>query len=127
MADFLEQENRLLKEELATMQAKMNEMAAAQTQVDELTELVRTLRAAQNQPPLLLMSELRPKQVALLSLIGRYVLNPQHFMRLHDLRLGSCPLLLVKYSALLLANLRCLLFNIQYMFLLQTRHALKLL
>jgi len=47
----LEQENRLLKEEMATMQAKMNEMAATQTQVDELTELVRTLRAAQNQPP----------------------------------------------------------------------------
>jgi len=51
MADFLEQENRLLKEEMATMQAKMNEMAATQTQVDELTELVRTLRASQNQPP----------------------------------------------------------------------------
>jgi len=31
MADFLEQENRLLKEEMATMQAKMNEMAAGQT------------------------------------------------------------------------------------------------
>jgi len=41
----------MLKEEMATMQAKMNEMAATQTQVDELTELVRTLRAAQNQPP----------------------------------------------------------------------------
>jgi len=27
MADFLEQENQLLKEEMATMQAKMNEMA----------------------------------------------------------------------------------------------------
>jgi len=51
MADFLEQENRLLKEEMTTMQAKINEMAAAQTQVDELTELVRTLKAAQNQPP----------------------------------------------------------------------------
>jgi len=50
MADFLEQENQLLKEEIATMQAKINEMAAMQTQVDELTELVRTLRAAQNQP-----------------------------------------------------------------------------
>jgi len=33
------------------MQAKMNEMAAPQTQVDELNELVRTLKAAQNQPP----------------------------------------------------------------------------
>ena len=51
MADFLVQENRLLKEEMATMQAKINEMAVAQAQVDELTELVRTLRAAQNQPP----------------------------------------------------------------------------
>jgi len=51
MADFLEQENRLLKEEMATMQDKMNEMEVAQTRVDELTELVRTLRAAQNQPP----------------------------------------------------------------------------
>jgi len=49
--DFLEQENRLLKEEMATMQAKINEMAAIQTQVDELTKLVRTLRAAQNLPP----------------------------------------------------------------------------
>jgi len=35
MADFLEQENRLLKEEMATTQAKINEMAAVQTQVDE--------------------------------------------------------------------------------------------
>jgi len=51
MADFLEQENQLLKEEMTTMQAKMNEMAAMQAQVDELTELVRTLKAAQNQPP----------------------------------------------------------------------------
>ena len=51
MADFLEQENLLLKEEIATMRAKMDEMAAAQAQVDELTELVRTLKAAQNQPP----------------------------------------------------------------------------
>jgi len=33
MADFLEQENQLLKEEMATMQAKMNEMAAMQAQV----------------------------------------------------------------------------------------------
>jgi len=33
------------------MRAKMDEMAAMQTQVGELTELVRTLRAAQNQPP----------------------------------------------------------------------------
>jgi len=47
----LEQENQLLKEEIAIMQAKMDEMAATQTQVDELAELVRTLRAAQNQPP----------------------------------------------------------------------------
>jgi len=47
----LEKENRVLKEEMETMQAKINEMAATQTQVDELTELVRTLRAAQNQPP----------------------------------------------------------------------------
>ena len=46
--DFLEQENQVLKEEMATMQAKINEMAALQTQVDELTELVRTLRVAQN-------------------------------------------------------------------------------
>jgi len=30
MADFLEQENQLLKEEMATMQTKMNEMAATQ-------------------------------------------------------------------------------------------------
>jgi len=51
MADFLEQENQLLKEEMVTMQANMNEMAATQTQVDELTELVRTLRAAENKPP----------------------------------------------------------------------------
>ena len=51
MAAFLEQENQLLKEEIATMQAKMDKMAATQAQVDELTELVRTLRAAQNQPP----------------------------------------------------------------------------
>jgi len=51
MAAFLEQENQLLKEEIATMQAKMDEMAATQAQVDELTELVRTLKAAQNQPP----------------------------------------------------------------------------
>jgi len=48
MADFLEQENQLLKEEIATMRAKMDEMAAAQAQVDELTELVRTLKAGQN-------------------------------------------------------------------------------
>ena len=47
----LEQENRLLKEEIAIMQAKMDEMASTQTQVDELAELVITLRAAQNQPP----------------------------------------------------------------------------
>jgi len=47
----LEQENRLLKEEMATMKAKIDEMAAMQTQMDELTELVRTLRAAQDQPP----------------------------------------------------------------------------
>jgi len=47
----LEQENQLLKEEMSTMQAKMNEMEATQTQVDELAELVRTLRASQNQPP----------------------------------------------------------------------------
>jgi len=33
------------------MRAKMDEMAATQAQVDELTELVRTLKAAQNQPP----------------------------------------------------------------------------
>jgi len=49
--DFLEQENRVLKEEIATMQAKIDEMAAMQTQMDELTELVRTVRAAQNRPP----------------------------------------------------------------------------
>jgi len=51
MADFLEQENRLLKKEMLTMPAKINEMATTQTQVDELTELVRTLRATQNEPP----------------------------------------------------------------------------
>jgi len=51
MADFLEQENQLLKEEITTMRAKMDEMAATQAQVEELTELVRPLRAAQNQPP----------------------------------------------------------------------------
>jgi len=51
MADFLEQENQVLKEEMAIMQAKIDEMAATQARVDELTELVRTLRAAQNQPP----------------------------------------------------------------------------
>jgi len=39
----LEQENQALREEMATMQAKINEMVAMQTQVDELTELVRTL------------------------------------------------------------------------------------
>jgi len=33
------------------MQAKMNEMAAMEAQVDELTELVRILIATQNQPP----------------------------------------------------------------------------
>jgi len=33
------------------MRAKVNELAAMQTQVDELTELVRTLRAAQNVSP----------------------------------------------------------------------------
>jgi len=49
--DFIQQKNLLLKEEMATMQAKIDEMAAAQTQVDELTELVKTLRAEQNQPP----------------------------------------------------------------------------
>ena len=47
----LEQENQVLREEVATMQAKINEMAAVQTQVDELTELVQTLIAAQYQPP----------------------------------------------------------------------------
>jgi len=51
MKDFLQQENQVLKEEMTTMQAKIDEMASAQTQVDELTELVRTLRAAQNLPP----------------------------------------------------------------------------
>ena len=49
--DLLEQENQVLKEDMAIMQAKINEMAAMQTQVDELTELVGTLRAAQNLPP----------------------------------------------------------------------------
>jgi len=33
------------------MRAKIDEMAATQARVDELTELVRTLRAAQNQLP----------------------------------------------------------------------------
>ena len=47
----LEQENQALREEMAIMQAKVNEMAAMQTQVDELTELVKTLKTAQNQPP----------------------------------------------------------------------------
>jgi len=47
----LEQENHALREEIATMRAKMEEMAATQAQVDELTELVRTLKAARNQPP----------------------------------------------------------------------------
>jgi len=47
----LEQENQALREEMAIMQAKINKMAAMQTRVDELTELVKTLRAAQNQPP----------------------------------------------------------------------------
>ncbi len=47
----LEQENQALREEMSIMQAKINEMVAMQTQVDELTELVKTLRAAQNQPP----------------------------------------------------------------------------
>ena len=49
--DFLEQENQALKEEMAAMQAKIDEMAAMQSQVDELSELVKTLKAAQNQPP----------------------------------------------------------------------------
>jgi len=49
--DFLEQENQALKEEMATMQAKIDEMTTMQTQVDELSELVKTLRAAHNQPP----------------------------------------------------------------------------
>jgi len=35
----LEQENQALREEMATMRAKIDEMAVAQTQVDELTEL----------------------------------------------------------------------------------------
>jgi len=33
--DFLEQENQVLKEEMATMQAKIDEMTTMQTQVDE--------------------------------------------------------------------------------------------
>jgi len=35
MADFLEQENQVLMEEIATMQAKMDEMAATQAHVDD--------------------------------------------------------------------------------------------
>jgi len=50
MEDF-EQENQVLREEMTTMQAKIDEMTAVQTQVDELTELVQTLRAARYQPP----------------------------------------------------------------------------
>jgi len=49
--ESLEQENQVLHEELATMRVKINELAAMQTQVEELTELVRTLRAAQNVSP----------------------------------------------------------------------------
>jgi len=47
----LEQENQVLREERATLQAKIDEMTVVQTQVDELTELVQILRAAQYQPP----------------------------------------------------------------------------
>jgi len=47
----LEQENQVLRGEVAATQAKINELATMQTQMDELTKLVRTLRAAQNQPP----------------------------------------------------------------------------
>jgi len=47
----LEQENRVLREEVETMRAKINELAAMQTQVDELTELVRIMRVAQNVSP----------------------------------------------------------------------------
>jgi hypothetical protein len=39
--DFLEQENQLLREEITAMQTKM----------DEMTELMKTLAAAQSQPP----------------------------------------------------------------------------
>jgi len=47
----LEQENQVLREEMTTIQAKIDEMVAVQTQVDELTESVQTLRVAQYQPP----------------------------------------------------------------------------
>ena len=39
--DFLEQENQLLREEIAAMQTKM----------DEMTELMKTLTVAQARPP----------------------------------------------------------------------------
>jgi len=39
--DYVEQENRVLREEMAAMQTKM----------DEMTELVKKLTDAQNQPP----------------------------------------------------------------------------
>jgi hypothetical protein len=45
--EYLEHENRVLREEMVAMQTKM----------DEITELMKTLAAAQNQPPLPLSTQ----------------------------------------------------------------------
>jgi len=121
----LEQENQVLREEVATMQAKINELAAMQTQVDELTELVRTLRAAQNVPP---PFPINTQAEAGTSTIPGWTLSfntPQQ--TIPEGRLWAYLLALVKCSALMSQKHKCQLLKMQFLLLRLLPQVLKLL
>jgi len=105
--EFLEQENRVLHEEIAAMRTKMEEM----------TEKMRTMVAARAQttPP----PPVRTQAEASSSAIPEWTMcvdTPTHSAPQHSIPC-SHRLLLAKYSVPLLVKLKCSLINMQLMLL----------
>jgi len=121
----LDQENQALREEIETMRARMDEMAATQAQVDELTELVRTLKAAQNQPPPPpppVSTQVEASSSTIFSGTAPFSTSHKPLLKVNP---GVHLFALLKYFALLLEDLWCLLFNLQFTLLHQYQRTTK--
>ena len=118
----LEQENQVLRGEVAAMQAKINELATMQTLVDEL---VRTLRAAQNvspPPPINTQAEAGPSTIP-----GWTMSFNTQQQTIPEGRPWVYLLALVKCSALMFQKLNCLLLKMSFLFLRLLQQPLELL
>jgi hypothetical protein len=92
------------------------EMAAMQTKMDEMTELMKTLTAAHNQPPP--PFPISTQAEAIVSIVPGWMIPDSTPPTLSQKAvLGVCLFASVKYSALVLVKLKCLLIKMKLMFL----------